>query len=91
MRLFTDRDVGSAELAEALEVADVFFGSLVFDYDQVAWLTPRLERVPTRFVFESALELMSSTRVGSSKPRNPRYVDSIEGGKAGECKAVSRC
>ena len=50
---------------EALASADVFFASLLFDYDQVAWLNPRLERVPTRFVFESALELMSATRVGS--------------------------
>ena len=65
VRLFTDRDIGSAALGDTLAVADVFFASLVFDYDQVAWLTPRLERVPTRFVFESALELMSETRVGS--------------------------
>ena len=65
VRLFTERDIGEAPLEEALASADVFFASLLFDYDQVAWLNPRLERVPTRFVFESALELMSATRVGS--------------------------
>ena len=65
VQLFTDKDIGSDELDAALSKADVFFASLVFDYDQVAWLTPRLERVPTRFIFESALELMSSTKVRS--------------------------
>ena len=65
VRLFTERDIGEAPLEEALASADVFFASLLFDYDQVAWLNPRVERVPTRFVFESALELMSATRVGS--------------------------
>ena len=63
VRLFTDRDIGTAALADALDGADIFFASLVFDYDQVAWLRPRLERVPTRFIFESALELMSETKV----------------------------
>lgn len=32
---------------------------------QVNWLKDRIEKIPSRFVFESALELMSSTRVGS--------------------------
>ena len=46
VRLFTDRDIGEARLEQALATADVFFASLLFDYDQVAWLNPRLERVP---------------------------------------------
>ena len=65
VRVFTDRDIGGERLESALADADVFFASLVFDYDQVVWLTPRVERIPTRLIFESALELMSSTRVGT--------------------------
>jgi len=65
VRCFTDRDIGGERLEAALAEADVFFASLVFDYDQVEWLSPRLERVRHRFVFESALELMSCTRVGT--------------------------
>lgn len=45
VRLFTDRDIGTPALEQALVDADVFFASLVFDYDQVAWLSPRLERI----------------------------------------------
>ncbi len=66
-QVFSDRDIESqrAAVEEALATADVFFGSLLFDYDQVEWLRARLERVPVRLVFESSLELMSSTSVGS--------------------------
>lgn len=32
---------------------------------QVVWLKERIERVPTRLIFESALELMSMTQVGT--------------------------
>lgn len=32
---------------------------------QVEWLRARVQRIPVRLVFESALELMSSTQVGS--------------------------
>jgi magnesium chelatase subunit H len=48
----------------ALEGADVFFGSLLFDFDQVEWLRARVAKVPVRLVFESSLELMESTQVG---------------------------
>jgi magnesium chelatase subunit H len=65
--VFSDRDIEAqrAEVEAALATADVFFGSLLFDYDQVEWLRARLARVPVRLVFESSLELMSSTSVGS--------------------------
>ena len=53
-----------AEVEAALEGADVFFGSLLFDFDQVEWLRARVARVPVRLVFESSLELMESTQVG---------------------------
>lgn len=65
--VFSDRDIGSrqAEVVAALDGADVFFGSLLFDYDQVEWLKDLVEKVPIRLVFESALELMSCTQVGT--------------------------
>ncbi|GAB4822001.1 hypothetical protein N2152v2_009047 [Parachlorella kessleri] len=69
LRVFSDRDIGprQAEIEAALRGADVFFGSLLFDFDQVEWLRERVGQVPVRLVFESALELMSSTQVGSFK------------------------
>ena len=40
IRVFSDRDINSkqTEVETALQNADVFFGSLLFDYDQVIWL-----------------------------------------------------
>ena len=63
---FSDRDITtSPDVVEtALQSADVFFGSLIFDYDQVIWLRERVEDIPIRLVFESALELMSLTKLG---------------------------
>ena len=67
LAVFSDRDIESRreEVAAALDGAEVFFGSLLFDFDQVEWLRDAVEKIPTRFVFESALELMSTTSVGS--------------------------
>jgi magnesium chelatase subunit H len=64
--IFSDRDITTkrAEVEASLKNADVFFGSLLFDYDQVLWLRDRLSQVPIRLVFESALELMSLTKLG---------------------------
>ena len=38
MKVFSDRDIATrrTEIEAALKEADVFFGSLLFDYDQVA-------------------------------------------------------
>ena len=47
-----------------LQEANVFFGSLLFDFDQVEWIKERISDIPIRLVFESSLELMSSTQVG---------------------------
>lgn len=47
----------------------MFFGSLLFDFDQVEWLRAAIADIPLRFVFESALELMSCTTVGSFQVR----------------------
>lgn len=67
IRVFSDRDLTtSPEVVEAaLQEAQVFFGSLLFDYDQVLWLRDRIQHIPIRLVFESALELMSLTKLGA--------------------------
>ncbi|MEO1802050.1 MAG: magnesium chelatase subunit H, partial [Cyanobacteria bacterium J06629_2] len=39
----------------------------VFDYDQVMWLRERVQDVPIKLVFESALELISLTQLGKFK------------------------
>ncbi|MEH2374167.1 magnesium chelatase subunit H [Nostoc sp.] len=66
IRVFSDRDLSTkrTEVEAALHDADVFFGSLLFDYDQVVWLRDRIAQIPIRLVFESALELMSLTKLG---------------------------
>ncbi|WP_035988553.1 magnesium chelatase subunit H [Leptolyngbya sp. KIOST-1] len=66
IRVFSDRDLTphADEVEAALQVADVVFCSLIFDYDQVMWLRERMQTIPIRLVFESALELMSLTRLG---------------------------
>jgi magnesium chelatase subunit H len=64
--VFSDRDIATQPetVAAALANADVFFASLIFDYDQVMWLRDRAQHIPLRLVFESALELMSLTQLG---------------------------
>jgi magnesium chelatase subunit H len=64
--VFSDRDITTSpdQVETALQSADVFFGSLIFDYDQVIWLRDRVQNIPIRLVFESALELMSLTQLG---------------------------
>ena len=67
IRVFSDRDIAAkrAEVEAALDGADVFFASLLFDYDQVLWIRDRISNIPIRLVFESALELMSCTKIGA--------------------------
>ncbi|MBD2539938.1 magnesium chelatase subunit H [Coleofasciculus sp. FACHB-SPT36] len=69
IRVFSDRALTTEPEAveAALQGADVFFGSLLFDYDQVMWLRQRVQNIPIRLVFESALELMSLTQIGAFK------------------------
>ena len=85
LAVFSDRDIESRreEVAAALDGAEVFFGSLLFDFDQVEWLCDAVEKIPTRFVFESALELMSTTSVGSFEMK-----PAPDGKKAGPPPAV---
>ncbi len=84
VQVFSDRDLASdpEAIAQALSGADVFFGSLLFDYDQVLWLRERAQAIPIRLVFESALELMSLTQLGKfaigDKPKGmPKPVQFI--------------
>lgn len=67
--VFSDRDLTSQpeQVAAALAGAEVFFASLIFDYDQVLWLRERVQAIPVRLVFESALELMGLTQLGEFK------------------------
>jgi magnesium chelatase subunit H len=81
---FSDRDIttSSDKIETALQSADVFFASLIFDYDQVIWLRERVKDIPIRLVFESALELMSLTQLGKfvigDKPKGmPKPVQFI--------------
>ena len=66
IQVFNDRDLATSPkiIETALQEAQVFFASLIFDYDQVLWLRERAQHIPIRLVFESALELMSLTQLG---------------------------
>lgn len=84
MLVFSDREITSdpQRVEAALQTADIFFGSLIFDYDQVLWLRERSRHIPIRLVFESALELMSLTQLGKfaigDKPKGmPKPVQFI--------------
>lgn len=82
--VFSDRALADEPEAveTALDGADVFFASLIFDYEQVMWLRQRVQEIPIRLVFESALELMSLTQLGKfvigDKPKGmPKPVQFI--------------
>jgi magnesium chelatase subunit H len=82
--VFSDRSLATeSEIIEnALKDAQVFFASLIFDYDQVIWLRQRVQHIPIRLVFESALELMSLTQLGKfsigDKPKGmPKSIQFI--------------
>ncbi len=82
--VFSDNSLTTEKekVESALQSADVFFASLLFDYDQVVWLRERVSHIPIRLVFESALELMSLTQIGKfaigDKPKGmPKPVQFI--------------
>lgn len=84
IQVFSDRDLTTKadEVATALQNADVFFASLIFDYDCVIGLREQVQQIPIRLVFESALELMSLTQLGKfaigDKPKGmPKPVQFI--------------
>ena len=49
----------------AVQQADIFIGSLIFDYDDVQVVRDAISVVPTRLIFESATELMELNQVGT--------------------------
>ena len=68
LQVFSDQDIElhPEKVQSALkDSCDIFFGSLLFDYDTVTWLAEQVADIPVRFVFESDLSLMSMTQVGS--------------------------
>ncbi len=82
--VFSDTNINTEaeKVEQALQTADVFFASLMFDYDQVMWLRQRVQNISIRLVFESALELMSLTQIGKfaigDKPKGmPKPVQFI--------------
>jgi len=84
VQVFCDRSLSHEpeQVEAALAGADVVFASLIFDYDQVLWLRQRVQPIPVRLVFESALELMALTRLGKftigDKPKGmPKPVQFI--------------
>jgi magnesium chelatase subunit H len=84
VQVFSDRSLATEPeiIEKALQDAQVFFASLIFDYDQVMWLQERVQHIPIRLVFESALELMSLTQLGKfsigDKPKGmPKPVQFI--------------
>lgn len=48
--------------------------SVVAPVCQVEWLRTKIEAIPTRLVFESALELMSCTKVTVLASRMPKMA-----------------
>ncbi|GBG70565.1 hypothetical protein CBR_g6691 [Chara braunii] len=84
LSVFSDRDIDSRrkEVQAALVNADAFFGSLLFDYDQCEWLKEQVKNIPIRLVFESSLELMATTSLGSFQMGGQRK------GMPGPVKAV---
>jgi magnesium chelatase subunit H len=85
LTVFSDRDIASNKgaVAAALSGADAFFGSLLFDYDVVEWLRGAIKDIPVVLVFESALELMGATHLGSFT-MDPSGEHWREGGGRGE-------
>ncbi|KAL7468553.1 hypothetical protein ACHAXS_008781 [Conticribra weissflogii] len=72
LQVFADSDIRTAneginkKFAHAVENADAFIGSLIFDYDDVVAVSSLLPHVRgPRLIFESATELMAFNRVGT--------------------------
>jgi len=62
----TEQDVTNPQFARAMKDADIFIGSLIFDYDDVMALEKLLPNVKgPRLLFECATELMTFNKVGS--------------------------
>jgi hypothetical protein len=68
INIFTDNDIdnNANDVDIALQNCNVLLCSLIFDYNQVQFIKEKVSKynIPVRFCFESALELMSETKVG---------------------------
>jgi len=64
--IFTDLDIDQQPktVEKSLLSAEVLFSSLLFDFNKIQWIKSHISNIPTRFCFESSLELMSETKVG---------------------------
>ncbi len=59
-KVFADSEIRTPAFASAVKSADIFIGSLIFDYDDVVAVTELLDDVKgPRLLFECATELMS--------------------------------
>lgn len=71
LTVFSDNEIRTVAgkpnpvFTKAVQKADIFVGSLIFDYDDVQVVRDVLSVVPTRLVFESATELMEFNKLGS--------------------------
>ncbi len=68
LQVFADSDIRSSktEFATAVQNADLFIGSLIFDYDDVIAVAELLPFVKgPRLLFECATELMAYNKVGT--------------------------
>ncbi|KAG7350999.1 cobaltochelatase [Nitzschia inconspicua] len=81
LKVFSDAEIRigndpNPAFVEAVIDADIFIGSLIFDYDDVQVVLDTLQRATsksktmTRLIFESATELMQYNRVGTFSMMN---------------------
>ena len=62
----SEEDVTNPAFIDAMKQADIFIGSLIFDYDDVVAVEALMDFVTgPRLIFECATELMSYNRVGT--------------------------
>jgi magnesium chelatase subunit H len=77
--------------AQAMNRANVFIGSLIFDYDDVMAVQQLLNQMPKsypKFIFESATELMSYNQVGSFSMMTSSNSTSTKAGPPPFVKAI---
>jgi magnesium chelatase subunit H len=79
--VFSDREIRTVsgepnpEFISAVRNANVFLGSLLFDYDDVQVVQNVLSDVPIRLIFESATELMQFNQMGTFNMMSPKGLD----------------
>jgi magnesium chelatase subunit H len=90
LQVFADSDIRSKkeEFSTAVQNADLFIGSLIFDYDDVVAVTQLLPFVKgPRLLFECATELMAYNKVGSFNMESKKGEDG-SGGSDGPPPAI---